>query len=148
MDSHDEPNAGASPLISGRADNDDFLELASGQVGEGRGPRPAPDLGTRFTAFFCDQSLVDGTTSGEVQLRLPRRFESAYEPAPLGRTSLSVLDRDPVGQNKQTENLKKQVSALQASTELLTSRLDNQNAHPSQSTYNYSPIDRSNGNEA
>ena len=42
MDSLDEPSAGASPLISGRADNDDFLELASGQLGEGHGPRPAP----------------------------------------------------------------------------------------------------------
>ena len=106
MDSLDEPSAGASPLISGRADNDDFLELASGQLGEGRGPRPAPDPGTRFPAFVCDQSLVDGTPSGEVQLRPSRRFESAGEPAPLCRTSLSVLDRDPVGQSKETENLK------------------------------------------
>ena len=122
MDPHDEPSAEASPLISGQTDNDDFLELESGQLGEGRGPRPAPHLGTRFPAFVCDQSLVDGTPSGEVQLRLPRRLESAGEPAPLGRTSLSVLDRDPVGQNKETENLKNQISALQESIEALTSR--------------------------
>ena len=148
MDSHDEPSAEASPLISGQADNDDSLELESGQLGEGRGPRPVPDLGTRFPAFVCDQSLVDGTPSGEVQLRLPRRFESAGEPAPVGRTSLSVLDRDSVGQNKEAENLKNQVSALQASIEALTSRLDNQNTYPSQSTCNYLPNDRNNGNEA
>ena len=148
MDPYGEPSAEASPLISGQADNDDFLELESGQLGEGRGPRPVPDLGTRFPAFVCDQSLVDGTPGGQVQLRLPRRFESAGEPAPLGRTFLSVLDRDPVGQNKETEHLKNQVSALQASIEALTSRLDNQNTHPSQSTCNYSPIDRNNGNEA
>ena len=61
---------------------------------------------------------------------------------------MSVLDRDHVGQNKETGNLKNLVSALQASIEALTSRLDNQNTHPSQSTCNYSPIDRNNGNVA
>ena len=135
MDPHDEPSAGTSPLISGRADNDYLHELESGQLGEGRGPRPAPDLGTRFPAFVSDQSLVDGTPSGEVQFRLPRRFESAGEPAPIGHAPLPVLDREPLGQNKETENLKNQVSALQASIETLTSRLDNQTPYPSQSHY-------------
>ena len=132
MDPHDEPSAGSS-----RADNDDLYELESGQLGEGLGPRPAPNLGTRFQAFACDQSLVDDTPSGEVQLRLPRRFESAGEPAPVGHTSLSVLDHEPVGQNKETENVKNHVSVLQASIEALASRLDNQN------TYSHTVITRS-----
>lgn len=95
MASCDEPGASAETYSRSREDIRDTVELGS-QQGEGRGPRQAPDLGTRFPSFACD-TLVDGTPSGEVQLRIPRRYEHVGEPAP---TLSPVLDFNPAGQTK------------------------------------------------
>lgn len=65
MASCDEPGASAETYSRSHEDVRDTVELGS-QLGEGRGPRQAPDLGTRFPSFPCD-TLVDGTPSGEVQ---------------------------------------------------------------------------------
>ena len=79
MASRDEPSidVGLSP---GREDTGNTIATGFGQLGEGR-PRPVPDLEFRFPSFAPDNSLVDGTPSGEVQLRVPRRTEHVGETA-------------------------------------------------------------------
>ena len=120
MASCDEPGASAETYSRSHEDVRDTVELGS-PLGEGRGPRQAPDLGTRFPSFPCD-TLVDGTPSGEVQLRIPRRYEHVGEPAPI----LSpVLDFNPAGQNKEADSLRRQVASLQASLNAINARLEN-----------------------
>ena len=120
MASCDELGVSAETYSRSREDIRDSVELGS-QLGEGRGPRQAPDLGTRFPSFACD-TLVDDTPSGEVQLRIPRPYEHVGEPAPI----LSpVLDFNPAGQTKETDSLRRQVASLQASLNAINARLEN-----------------------
>ena len=77
---YDEPGVDVGPSPS-REDNGNTIAAGFGQLDEGR-PRPVPDLESQFPSFAPDNSLVDGTPSGEVQLRVPRRTEHVGETAP------------------------------------------------------------------
>ena len=115
MASCDAPGASAETFSRSREDMRDMLDFG---LEEGLGPIQAPDIGTRFPSFACD-TLVDGTPIGEVQLRIPRRYEHVGEPAP---TLSPVLDFNLAGQTKETDSLRRQVASLQAS---LNARLKN-----------------------
>ena len=71
-------DVGPSP---NRGDTGNTIAPGFGQLGEGR-PRPVPDLESRFPSFAPDNSLVDRTPSGGVQLRVPRRTEHVGETVP------------------------------------------------------------------
>lgn len=103
----------------------DASENGTCSSGERRPSRPIPDLGTSFPPSFThDNPFVDGTPSGEVLLRLPRR-DNLGEPAPN-------MNRDPNpvsgGPNKEIEQLRNEFSALsssvQRSLETIVSRLE------------------------
>ena len=121
MASRDEPSidVGLSP---GREDTGNTIATGFGQLGEGR-PRPVPDLEFRFPSFAPDDSLVDGTPSGEVQLRVPRRIEHVGEPAP---TTLTV----PGARTKENDDLIGQIASMQAALKVISARLENQNVNP------------------
>ena len=60
----------------------DASENGTCPLGVRRPSRPIPDLGTSFPPSFThDNSFVDGTPSGEVLLRVPRR-DHIGDPAP------------------------------------------------------------------
>ena len=103
----------------------DASENGTCASGERRPSRPIPDLGTSFPPSFThDNPFVDGTPSGEVLLRVPRR-DHIGEPAP-------TMNRDPNpvsgGPNKEIEQLRNEFSALsssvQRSLETIVSRLE------------------------
>lgn len=124
MASCDDPGTSMStdaPIRSWETEDRDVGDLGIGSSGEGRPPRPAPDLGTSFPpSFACDHPFVNGTPSGEVLLRLPRRFDHIGEPAP---------STTPGEQSKEMEELRKQISALSSSVQTsfatITARLEN-----------------------
>ena len=113
MASRDEPSidVGLSP---GREDTGNTIATGFGQLGEGR-PRPVPDLEFRFPSFAPDNSLVDGTPSGEVQLRVPRRIEHVGEPAP---TILTV----PGARTQENDDLIGQIASMQAALKVISAR--------------------------
>ena len=121
MASCDEPSidVGLSPS---REETGNTIATGFGQLGEGR-PRPVPDLEFRFPSFDPDNSLVDGTPSGEVQLRVPRRIEHVGEPAP---TILTV----PGARTKENDDLIGQIASMQAALKVISARLENQNVNP------------------
>ena len=121
MASCDEPSidVGLSPS---REETGNTIATGFGQLGEGR-PRPVPDLEFRFPSFAPDNSLVDGTPSGEVQLRVPRRIEHVGEPAP---TILTV----PGARTKENDDLIGQIASMQAALKVISARLENQNVNP------------------
>ena len=105
----------------------DAREIGICSSGERRPSRPVPDLGTSFPpSFTYDNPFVNGTPSGEVLLRLPRRDH-------IGETALNMNHDQNItsgGQNKEMEQLRKEFSALsstvQRSLEVITARLENQ----------------------
>ena len=95
--------------------------------GEGQISRPSPVLGNSFPSFTCDEPFVNGTPSGEVLLRLPRRHEHVGEPA---QTSVPVQNIKPGEQNKGIEELKKQFSSIQTALAAITAKLRNAEVGP------------------
>ena len=98
-------------------------------VVEGRFPCPNPDLRPDSPSFVHDASFAYGTPSGEVQFRRQNRYEHVGEPAQASR-SLFSRNVDSQSRNKETEDLKKQISSIHASLSAITARLDNQNEAP------------------
>lgn len=104
----------------------DAVENGTGSSGEGRPSRPVPDLGTSFPpSFTYDNPIVNGTPSGEVLLRLPRR-DHVGEPAQNANYGQGSKYE---GSNKEIEKLRSEFSALsssvQRSLDVIVARLEN-----------------------
>ena len=129
MASCDDPGDCTEINVSHNGESLDTSENRTCLSGERRPSRPVPDLGTSFPPSFThDNPFVDGTPSGEVLLRFPRR-DHIGEPA----RNLTI-DQDPFpgGSNKEMEQLRNEFSALsssvQRSLETIAARLENTEA--------------------
>ena len=96
-------------------------------VGEGRFPRPNPDLRPNSPSFVHETSFAYGTPSGEVLFRRPSRYEHVGEPA---QDSHSLFNTHFQARNKEIDDLRKQISSIQSSLSAIASRLDSQSIGP------------------
>ena len=92
---------------------------------EGRFPRPNPDLRPNSPSFVRDRSFSLGTPNGEVLFRRSNRYENVGEPAqePFAQTQ-NFQSRN----NNESDELRKQISSIQASLSAITTRLGNPDA--------------------
>lgn len=116
------PSTGTGASLRDRETSDgEARDLGIGSSGEERPPPHFPNLGTGFPpSFASDNPFINGTPSGEVQLRVPRRFEQIGEP---------VTNSNPNEHNKEIEELRKELSTLSSAVKTsfasITARLEN-----------------------
>lgn len=108
-------------VLDGETSHGETRDLGTGSSGEGRPSQHIPDLGTGFPpSFASDDPFVNGTPSGEVQWRVPRRLDNIGEPA---------QSSNPSDRNKDIEELRKELSTLsstvQTSFARISERLEN-----------------------
>ena len=126
MASCDEPTDCTDIGVPADGERLDANETGTCSSGEGRPSRPVPNLGTSFPpSFTFDNPFINGTPSGEVLLRLPRR-EQIGEPAPnMNHVQGPALG----GPNQEIEKLRREFSTLsssiQKSLETMATRLEN-----------------------
>lgn len=91
----------------------DVRDLGIVSLGEGPGPNPrtVPDLCVSFSSFTQDNPFVNGTPSGEVLFRMPRRIEHVGEPA---QHTLSAPNISTGNQSKEMEEIRRQLAVITA----------------------------------
>lgn len=130
MASCDEPGA-TVPHTDGERDECNVGDAGVVPVDEGRVPCPNPDLGPNSPSFVHGNSYALGTPSGEVLFRRPNRYEHVGEPAEESRARTVSNDMTNFqNRDNETEELRKQISSIQASLSAITTRLDNQTVGP------------------
>ena len=93
---------------------------------EGRLPRPSPDLEPSSPSFVRERSFTFGTPSGEVQFRRNTRYEHIGEPAHEPHVHYEQ-NQSYQTRNKDSDDLRAQIAAMQASLSVISSRLESQN---------------------
>ena len=107
---------------------------------EGRFPRPNPDLRPHSPSFVRDRSFTLGTPSGEVLFRRSNRYENVGEPAQEPFVHFAQTQNFQSGNNNKSDELRKQISSIQASLSAIRTRLGNQNVGPDAVNVSYGPL--------
>lgn len=127
MASGEEPsiNYPLSPS-DGEAEERDVRDPGTVSVDEGRLPLSDPDLRPNSPSFVPERSFTYGTPSGEVQFRRTDRYEHVGEPAHDPHVQFGQNLNFP-HRNKDSDDLRAQIAAMQASLSVISARLENQN---------------------
>ena len=107
---------------------------------EGRFPRHNPDLRPNAPSFVRERSFTLGTPSGEVLYRRSNRYENVGEPAQEPFVHFAQIQNFQSRNNNESDELRKQISSIQASLSAITTRLGNQNLGPDAVNVSYGPL--------
>ena len=129
MASCDEPGT-TVPHQDGEQNEGQVRDAGVVSVDEGRVPCPNPDLGPNSPSFVHDNPFALATPSGEVLFRRPTRYEHVGEPAENYHAHSVNNTMNIQSRSNETEELRKQISSIQASLSAITTRLDNQTIGP------------------
>ena len=143
MASGEEPgiNHVGSPSAAEMESNDG--ERGNVSASEGCYPQSAPDLRPSSPSFVPERSFSFATPSGEVQFQNNSRFAHTCigEPAQGPRVNF-MPNPTLLGENDESNNLRAQIAAMQASLSVISTQLENQNVTPelSNTSYDTPPI--------
>ena len=138
MASGEEPgiNHVGSPSAAEMESNDG--ERGNVSASEGCYPQSAPDLRPSSPSFVPERSFSFATPSGEVQFQNNSRFAHTCigEPAQGPRVNF-MPNPTLLGGNDESNNLRAQIAAMQASLSVILTQLENQNVTPELSNTSY-----------